>query len=177
MKRMVFLLLVLCLLLTAGCSGNVSGIGQNDSGYSEEQLAMLEEAGLSVEAFLSESEELQQAILMELGIAAEEQGKRNESTSSEKKSYTTADVAAGGNYRVRIGDGLGWNSYILYYEDGKLVKVETSFRKNDEEEPEEECFEGDTLQDFQHIDKSLDEMIAFFDEKDYGYTTTVIPMD
>ena len=86
-----------------------------------EQAAMLEGFGISMEEFSSMSAEEQQAILDELGIVMEDQ-KQTESTSGSKKEYTTADVAAGGKYKVRIGDGR-LNNYWLYYENGKLVKI------------------------------------------------------
>ena len=176
MKKTLAILLVIIMLCAAlaGCGGqdvNTDPVG----GLSEEQAAMLEGFGISMEEFNSMSSEEQQAILDELGIVMEDQ-KQTESTSGSKKEYTTADVAAGGKYKVRIGDGH-LNNYWLYYENGQLVKVETSFRKSSEEEPEEDTFEGDTLKDFWYIDKSLDELIDFFDERDYGYTHTITPID
>ena len=118
-----FVIIMLCAVLAA-CGEqdvNTDPVG----GISEEQAAMLEGFGISMEEFSSMSAEEQQAILDELGIVMEDQ-KQTESTSGSKKEYTTADVAAGGKYKVRIGDGR-LNNYWLYYENGKLVKVETSF--------------------------------------------------
>ena len=177
MKKWIVLGLVLTALMLAACGAeegkldSVGGVNQDSVELTEEMAAMLQEMGISLEKFATYSPEQQQAILGELGIVA---GDREEqSTRPTAKEYTTADVAAGGKYMVYIGDHLGWNGYRLYYEDGKLVKVETSFRKSSEEEPDEAVYEGDTLKEFPHIDKSLDELIDYFNQKDYGYETRI----
>ena len=140
---------------------------------SEEQLAYLEECGISMESFYAMDPEQQRALLAELGIVAGDKEEGEEKPQPEKpKEYTTADVAGKGKFVVRIGDGL-WNNYYLYYEDGVLVKVEASFRKNDLEPEETYLLEGDTLSEFWYYDKTLDELIEYFQEQDYGYTTSI----
>lgn len=179
MKIRLMIVLLLVALLVGGCGkentqlDNVGDVNQGTAGLTEEMAAMLEKMGISQEEFAAFSPEKQQAILDELGVVA---GNQAQNTKPSAKEYTTADVAAGGKYMVYIGDSMHWNGYTMYYEDGKLVKVAASFRKNSEEEPEEYLFEGDTLKDFWYIDKSLDELIRFFDEKDYGYTTKIEAM-
>ena len=93
-----------------------------------------------------------------------------------QKVYTVENVAAGGMYMVRIGDG--WlNNYYLYYEDGEPVKVEISFQNNYEEEAEKYTFEGDSLEDFWYYGKTLQELISYFADSGYGYETIIYPMD
>ncbi len=177
MKKWIVLILVLTVLVLAGCGtdggklDSVGGVNQDSVELTEEMEAMLQEMGISLEKFATYSPEQQQAILGELGIVAGDREEQSTRPTGEK--YTTADVAAGGKYMVYIGDDLGWNSYRLYYEDGKLVKVETSFRKNSEEEPDETLYAGDTLKEFPYIDKSLDELIDYFDQNDYDYKTRI----
>ena len=76
---------------------------------------------------------------------------------------------AGGSYKVVLGDYM--NSITLYYENGKLVKLEEAFQKNDEEAAEYATFEGDSLAEygFNFIDwdgASLQEILDGM--KDYG---------
>ena len=179
-KVLLFVLLALAaaLLVSCGTAGDpVSGINDNnggdvaEGGLSEEELALLEVAGISEEQFNQMSEEQRAALLYELGIVADA-NKEKEEQASQAKKYTVDDVAGDGNYKVRIGDGR-LNNYYLYYENGKLVKVECSFQKNDLEEPEEYSFEGDTLKDFWYIDKSLQGLIDYFDGQGYGYTHSI----
>ena len=139
----------------------------------EEQMAILQKNGVSLEAFSTYAPEKQHAILAELGITPGQGGGASQETEPPVKEYTAADVAAGGKYVVYIGDSMMWNYYELHYEDGKLVKAVTSFRKSSEEDPDVATFEGDNLKDFQYIDKALDELIRFFDEKNYGYHTRI----
>lgn len=197
MKRIVTLLLVTLTVLSmfVGCEKDLKKEelgGNNDNktttstkptekkeedsdsvNLSEEQLAYLEECGISLEAFEAMDPEQQRALLKELGIVAGDKEEGEEKPKPEKpKEYTTEDVAQGGRFVVRIGDGL-WNNYYLYYEDGVLVKVTASFRKNDLEPEENYVWEGDTLSEFWYYDKTLDELIEYFKEQDYGYTTTI----
>ncbi len=129
MKKWIVLILVLTVLVLAGCGtdggklDSVGGVNQDSVELTEEMEAMLQEMGISLEKFATYSPEQQQAILGELGIVAGDREEQSTRPTGEK--YTTADVAAGGKYMVYIGDDLGWNSYRLYYEDGKLVKLAT----------------------------------------------------
>ena len=50
-----------------------------------------------------------------------------------------------GSYGVTVGDSMMWNYFELHYENGKLVKIVTSFQKNDEEEADVEVVEGDAV--------------------------------
>lgn len=179
MKKLLLLMLAAIMLMSilAGCgtwAADTDPVGR----LSEEQMAVMEEMGIPMDEFNQMSAEEQQALLDELGIVADymEQENQDDTPRPSSKKYTTADIAAGGKYKVRIGDGL-WNNYWLYYEDGKLVKVEISFQKSSEEEPETYLFEGDTLSDFWYYDKSLDELIAYFDQQNYGYTHSITPID
>ena len=175
MKKLLTLTVCAAMLLglLAGCGASLTPV----AGLSEEQAALLEECGIPVEQFNLMSPEEQQAILHELGIVAGSQTQPQEQIPQEtRKKYTTSDVANGGKYRVRVGDEL-LNNYYLYYEDGKLVKVEISFQKSFDEEPDTYTFEGDTLEDFWYYGKSLDELIDHFDQLDYGYTHSVTPID
>jgi hypothetical protein len=140
----------------------------------EEQAAYLEECGISLESFYAMDPEQQKMILTELGIVAgdKEDNDDNKDDPQPPKEYTTDDVAGDGKFVVRIGDGL-WNNYYLYYEDGVLVKVEASFRKNDLEPEETYLWEGDNLSEFWYYDMTLDELIEFFQEQNYGYTTKI----
>ena len=145
---------------------------------SEEQRVFLEEAGYSEEDIRAMSEEERQELMEALGIPQQEEARQaTEAPKEAPKTYTTDDVAAGGNYRVYIGDSMGWNSYTLYYEDGKLVKAEISFMKNDMEPEENYLYEGDTIEEFWYYDMTLDELITYFDDNGYGYETRIYPMD
>lgn len=180
MKKIIAMLLVCVMLmgLLAGCGGSGTSVDPV-GGLSEEQAAMLEEMGIPQEEFEQMSAEEQQAMLDELGILAEYQEQEQQAQETPKettKKYTTSDISSGGKYKVRIGDGY-LNNYWLYYEDGKLVKVECSFQKSSEEEAETYLFEGDNLSEFWYYDKSADELINYFDQNDYGYTHSVTPVE
>lgn len=171
MRRWIALLLAMALAAGfTGCGVNTSPV----SGLSDEQAQLMEQMGISEEELAAMSDEQRQAVLDELGIVAEAQKQKEQQEKAPSKSYTTADVAAGGSYIVTIGDGR-LNNYYLYYEDGKLVKVEISFRKSDIEEEEYYLFEGDNLEEFWYYEKSLDELIRFFDDQQFGYITNITP--
>lgn len=198
MKKLFAVLMTVLLLMAmaAGCAsnagengetgGNVAGIGttgaagngetsQSGTDLTEELAAALEKLGISLEEFYGMSDEQQQTLMAELEVMMGAGGGEDQ-TDPAHRTYTTADVAAGGKFMVRIGDGR-LNNYYLYYEDGKLVKVEVSFRKSSEEEPETHLWEGDTLPEFWYYGMTLDELIDFFDEKDYGYSTSIEAMN
>lgn len=140
---------------------------------SEEQLAMvMEYLGISAEEFYSYSVDKQVALLDELGIVASEREEK-ESEKDSIKTYTSDDVAAGGKYKVTMGDGMMWNYYEFYYEDGKLVKIYMSFRKNDEEEPDISTIEGSELQNNKFYGMTVEEIENEFKNKDYGYNTYI----
>lgn len=173
MKKVISILIlaVMVAALAAGCGPKTEPV----SGISAEQQALLQEYGIPMDQFNQMSEEEQRAILDELGIVASDKEQENNQTQQPSKTYTPEDVAAGGKYKVRIGDGR-LNNYYLYYEDGKLVKVEISFQKNDDEEAETYLFEGDTLEDFWYYGKTLQELIDYFNDQGYGYETFISPM-
>ena len=90
-------------------------------------------------------------------------------TSSKAGKYTPADVMAGGNYKVVLGDYM--NSITLYYENGKLVKLEEKFQKFEEEGTSVLVVEGEALAEygFNFIDwdnASLQDILDGM--KDYG---------
>lgn len=58
----------------------------------------------------------------------------------------------GGDYVVTVSDSMRWNYFELHYKDGKLVKIVTSFQKNDEEEPEVETVTGSAITDYHLFD-------------------------
>ena len=170
MKKFIALLLLTISLFTT-----MAGCGSDTGSISEKDMAMLEEAGLSAEQIAAMSDEQREAVLAELGIVKdyeEEEEKKNP-----PKTYTAADVANGGKYIVTVADGgMMWNVFTLYYEDGKLVKIETSFRKNDEEEPEEEVIEGDAIAEYSLFFIDYDgltpaELITTLNDKGYTYTS------
>lgn len=121
-------------------------------------VALTEILGISYEEFRSYDIEKQYALLHELGLVLEDTSEK-ESEKNERPVYTTDDVNKGGKYIVTIQDSMGWNSYTFYYEDGRLIKVETSFQKNDEEEPWTETYEGDSLSEYKYSNMTLDEII------------------
>jgi hypothetical protein len=108
MKKWIVLILVLTVLVLAGCGtdggklDSVGGVNQDSVELTEEMEAMLQEMGISLEKFATYSPEQQQAILGELGIVAGDREEQSTRPTGEK--YTTADVAAGGKYMVYIGD-------------------------------------------------------------------------
>jgi len=167
LKRLFTIILVLTIALSLfGC--NVSGISNNDT--------LLKEAGFSQEQIDAMSDEMRQAILDELGIVAEAESKRDEQQATAKK-YTADDVAAGGSYVVTVSDSMGLNTVKLYYENGVLVKVESSFRKNDSEEPMLESCEGDALKEYRFAGIDFDNSTPsqIIDGlTDYGYTHVYI---
>ena len=147
------------------------------SDFEEELRACLEDLGISEEEFADMTAEEQNELLAQMGLLGMQGGSQMESTEATKAArYTTADVMAGGSYLVQIGD-LWYNNYYLYYVDAQLVKAEGSFRKNDEEPEEYYLWEGDTLTDFWYYDMTLDEMIAYFDEQNYGYSVWIKKLD
>ena len=146
--------------------------GAQEVTLSEEQAAFLQECGISLEEFYAMPLEKQQMILLELGIVLGDQEKEDPDTQQKPQQYTTADVVSGGKYQVRIGDG--WlNNYYLTYENGVLVKVEASFQKSSEEPPDEYLWEGENLAEFWYYGMTLDGIIDYFDQKDYGYTHSI----
>jgi major membrane immunogen (membrane-anchored lipoprotein) len=170
MKKLIALLLTICMLMALCACGNVSGISDDD-------MNILEEAGFSQEQIEAMSEEQRQALLDELGIVMDyEAQKKEEEKKDPPKKYTADDVANGGKYKVTVADGgMMWNVFTLYYEDGKLVKIEVSFRKNDGEEPEEEVIEGDAIAEYSLFFIDYDgltpgELINTLNDEGYTYT-------
>jgi len=164
MKKLIALLLTACMLMAFCACGNVSGISKEDA-------ALLEEAGFSEEEIEAMSEEQRAALLSELGIVKDYEEQKNP-----PKTYTADDVANGGKYKVVVADdAMQWNSFTLYYEDGKLVKIEIHFQKNDEEPAETEVIEGDAIADYSLFFIDYDgltpgELIDTLNDKGYTYT-------
>ena len=167
MKKLIITLLIGLLLV--GCGSNVGSI----DGLSESQMAMLQEMGISEEEFAAMSSDKQQALLDELGYVDKQQQSNKQETS---KKATLDDVKNGGNYVVTVGDSMYWNYVELHYQDGKLVKIYMSFRKNDEEPAEEYTFVGDDAINctFFNIDYSQDPQDVVNDLMDYGYPNVSI---
>ncbi|MBE6037849.1 MAG: hypothetical protein E7218_01430 [Anaerofustis stercorihominis] len=170
MKKLIALLLTACMLMAFCACGNVSGISKEDA-------ALLEEAGFSEEEIEAMSEEQRAALLSELGIVKDyEEQKKEEEQKNPPKTYTADDVANGGKYKVVVADdAMQWNSFTLYYEDGKLVKIEIHFQKNDEEPAETEVIEGDAIADYSLFFIDYDgltpgELIDTLNDKGYTYT-------
>lgn len=174
MKKILSLILVLAALLglLAGC-GNVGGI-DNGGGLSESEMAMLLECGFSQEEIENMPAEEIEMILLELGVREEaQQPQQTQPQQTKPKSPTPEDVQNGGSYKITIGDSMLWNYFVLYYEDGKLVKIEYHFQKNDEEEPEEGVIEGEDVKTYSFnwvnfYDATPQEIIDML--TGYGYT-------
>ena len=82
-----------------------------------------------------------------MGAVMEEQSQQTQQQpQTPAKGHTPDDVMAGGKYKVVMGDYM--NSITLYYEDGKLVRIEEEFQKNSQEEAESCTYEGDALADY-----------------------------
>lgn len=122
-------------------------------------VALMDILGISYEQFYSFDIEKQYAILNELGVVLEDNNEK-ESEKDEAPVYTTADVAKGGKYLVTIQDSMGWNRYSFYYENGNLVKIETTFQKNDEDEVSTDTYEGASLSANKYSGMTLDEIIS-----------------
>ena len=189
MKRMIAIVLSVIMLLTAAAcgssnvdTGNVGGVDASakengdaaDQGGSSVEVSgeMLEAMGLSEEQWAAMDPAKQEMILAEMSAVLENNKKEEQTqaqTQAAKKKYTTDDVMSGGKYKVVLGDYM--NSITLYYENGKLVKIEEEFQKNDEEAAEYATYEGDDLAEygFNFIDwdgASLQEILDGM--KDYG---------
>ena len=189
MKKIIAIVLSMIMLLTAvACGGTTAGndsvggvdapgkenAGAADQGGSSVKVSgeMLEALGISEEQWAAMDPAQQEALMTEMGMVLE-QNKKDEQTQAQtqaaNKKYTPSDVMAGGSYKVVLGDYM--NSITLYYENGKLVKLEEAFQKNDEEAAEYATYEGDSLAEygFNFIDwdgASLQEILDGM--KDYG---------
>ena len=156
----------------AGCGQSTAAADKNVGAVGEVSAEVLEMLGMSEEEFAAMDPEKQQAILYEMGAVMGEQSQQSQQPQQPQtpaKSHTPDDVMAGGKYKVVMGDYM--NSITLYYEDGKLVRIEEEFQKNSEEEAESYTYEGDALADygFNFIDwdgASLQEILDGM--KDYG---------
>ena len=188
MKKIMAIVLSMIMLLTAVACGsatagndNVGGVdapgkenaGAEDQGSNSVKVSseMLEALGISEEQWATMDPAKQEALMVEMGMVLEQSKKeeQKEETKPASKKYTPDDVMAGGSYKVVLGDYM--NSITLYYENGKLVKLEEAFQKNDEEAAEYATFEGDSLAEygFNFIDwdgASLQEILDGM--KDYG---------
>lgn len=188
MKKIMAIVLSMILLLTAvACGGTTAGTnnvggadvpgkenaGAEDQGSNSVKVSseMLEALGISEEQWATMDPAKQEALMVEMGMVLEQSKKeeQKEETKPASKKYTPDDVMAGGSYKVVLGDYM--NSITLYYENGKLVKLEEAFQKNDEEAAEYATFEGDSLAEygFNFIDwdgASLQEILDGM--KDYG---------
>ena len=122
MKKVIISLFVILLLV--GCSSN----GGAFDGLSESQLATLQEAGITEEAFAAMPKEKQEALMDELGMIT---GDNEQVNKPNPEKETIDNVSQGGNYVVTVGDSMLWNYVELHYQDGKLVKIYMSFQKND----------------------------------------------
>ena len=154
----------------AGCGQSTAAADKNVGAVGEVSAEVLEMLGMSEEEFAAMDPEKQQAILEEMGAVTGEQSQQTQQQpQTPAKSHTPDDVMAGGKYKVVMGDYM--NSITLYYEDGKLVRIEEEFQKNSEEEAESYTYEGDALAEytFNFIDwdgVSLQEILDGM--KDYG---------
>ena len=156
----------------AGCGQSTAAADKNVGAVGEVSAEVLEMLGMSEEEFAAMDPEKQQAILDEMGAVMGEQSQQPQQPQQPQtpaKSHTPDDVMAGGKYKVVMGDYM--NSITLYYEDGKLVRIEEEFQKNSLEEAESYTYEGDALADygFNFIDwdgASLQEILDGM--KDYG---------
>ena len=187
MKRMVAIILSLALLLTAmACGGsnagadNVGGVdvpgketaGEADQGGSSVEVSgeILEALGMSAEEWAAMDPAKQEALMAEMGMVLEQNKKEEEQqTKPASQTYTPDDVMAGGSYKVVLGDYM--NSITLYYENGKLVRLEESFQKSSEEETESYVVEGDAIAEysFNFIDWANAPLQDILDGmKDYG---------
>ena len=164
MKNIIIVLLTALLLV--GCGSNVGSI----DGLSESQMAMLNEMGISEKEFNAMSKEKQEAILLEVGAVS------NSNKQETTKKTTLDDVRNGGNYVVTVGDSMLWNYFELHYQDGKLVKIVTSFQKNDEQSADVETFEGENVKECTifFIDYTDDVNSVVNALKDKGYTYVYI---
>lgn len=167
MKKIITLLMLLCLSM-AGCSHKTptDTVGQID----EQTAALLTEMGISEEEFNSYDQQQQEAILNEMNIAHDQkETQQQESTSS---SLSVSDVEDGGHYVVTVGDESMLNYFKLYYEDGKLVKMEISFQKSYDEEASVEIVEGDAIGEYSlfFLDYDVDASQLIHDLHQKGYT-------
>ena len=154
---------------TAPETENVGAVEDSaGDGTVEASAEVLEALGMSAEEFAAMDPEKQKAIMDEMGAVLENQQQQTQQQ-EQAKSYTPDDVMAGGRYKVVMGDYM--NSITLYYEDGKLVKLESSFQKSSEEEEEVYVAEGDALKEynFNFIDWANAPLQEILDGmKDYG---------
>ena len=170
MKKLFSVIMVFVMVAAmAGCGQSTAAADKNVGAVGEVSAEVLEMLGMSEEEFAAMDPEKQQAILEEMGAVTGEQSQQPQQPQAPAKSHTPDDVMAGGKYKVVMGDYM--NSITLYYEDGKLVRIEEEFQKNSEEEAESYTYEGDALADygFNFIDwdgASLQEILDGM--KDYG---------
>ncbi len=145
MKKIIAFLVVAAMFCTmTACAKQTAGTGNVDG--VEVSAEVLEALGMSEEEFAAMDPEKQAAIMAEMGVVAEQQQQQQTESKPENKKATPDDVMAGGSYKVVMGDYL--NTITLYYENGKLVKIEEEFQKNDEEAAEYYTYEGDALADY-----------------------------
>ena len=146
MKKLIAFILVAAMLCTmTACAGKTAGTDK--VGRVEVSAEVLEALGMSAEEFAAMDPEKQEAIMAEMGAVVEQQQSESKTESKPaNKTATPDDVMSGGKYKVVMGDYL--NKITLYYENGKLVRIEEEFRKNDEEETEYATYEGDSLAEY-----------------------------
>ncbi len=176
MKR-AFAVLSATIALTAILAGCKATPVDNVGELGEELTAALQELGISEEDFAAMSEEQQQALLAELGMdVAPTDTKTTKKTSASSKKTTLTDVGNGGDYVVTVSDGMMWNYFELHYKDGKLVKIVTSFQKNDEEEPEVETVTGNAIADYHlfDLDYTVSPSALVSELNSLGYTEVYI---
>ena len=200
MKRFLACLLCVVMAVSSiacssstGSTGNVSGFGDradgdqggqvnnnpnkgnkgNESGSVAVSAEILEVLGLSEEEWAAMDPAKQEALLAEMGVVLENNAKNEQveeqQTKPASQKYTPDDVMSGGSYKVVLGDYM--NSITLYYENGKLVRLEEAFQKNDEEAAEYATYEGDSLAEygFNFIDWANASLQDILDGmKDYG---------
>ena len=171
MKKIIVLIMTAVMLFAfAGCGAQPT-VDENvgsAAGGSEVSEEILEALGMSEEEFAAMDPEQQQALLDEMGAVLEQQAQQQQQQET-AKTYTPDDVMAGGKYKVVLGDYM--NSITLYYENGKLVKLESSFQKSMDEETEVYVAEGDALKEynFNFIDWANAPLQEILDGmKDYG---------
>ncbi len=137
MKKLLALLLALTISVSMVACGSAEPVG----GIDKDLKQQLESAGIDPDNFAEKSPEEQQAIMDELGISANRESNKPPATPKPKQP-TLEDVSGQGSYVVTVGDSMLWNTFELYYEDGVLVKIVTSFQKNSDEEAMVDTVEG-----------------------------------
>ena len=129
MKKLMILLIPV--LLLAGCrKAPVQALSASDKALLEQVVDMEEFDRLKPQA--------QQEILENLGLG------------DSASRYSFRDAEGKGRYMVVLSDARGLNVFTLFYEDGVLAKVATSFQKTAKDTPIATYFTGDRLEEYHY---------------------------